>query len=198
MELDKLIKREYLISKTSKDNFILMCNALGLKSMTWARFFLEHEVVFFYGYNDDMDGQGKFKVYQNDDQGFLALESERRKEEQIRYDIELPRNIITELTNLSRWLRVSHDAFVEFSLEFACYRLIGLNQKYKKLDRAEIQEVFFLEHLALNRVTKEQHLEFYTNRLAFINYGAVRRRREYESIWSYKSQPQKMIRRTKK
>jgi hypothetical protein len=197
MVLDKLVKRSYFVSRTSKENFSLMCNVLGLKSMTWSRYFVEHEVGFFYGYND-MDGQGLFKVYQNDDKAFLALESERRKEEQIRYDIELPKNIITELKNLSWWLRVSPDAFVEFSLEFACFRLIGLNEKYKKLGRAEIQEVFFLEHLTSNRVTKDQHLEFYASRLEFRNYGAGRRRREYQNVWSHKEQPQKMVRRTKK
>lgn len=177
--------RKFSISKSSLDHFKFMSKELGLKSTIWARFFVENELKFFGGHGDLIDGNFKpcFKVYRNDLAASQKLEEKRSKENQVKYDVFLSDVMKNKLKAVTTFLGVSQAAFVEFSLEFACYRLVGFEDVYNNKRSIEVKAVFFLEQLGSKKVTSQRHLEFYQHRLQFTKYreGTDLRDEPYEN-----------------
>lgn len=163
--------RPFLISDSSATNFKFMCKRLGLKSTFWSRYFIENEINFF------IERRAIHGIRGNSEEGYKLLEQAREAEGLVRFDVPLSKALNNQLGNVSRYLRVSRGALVEFALEFACYRLLGVKDKYENLQRLEVEPVFFLQHLDKNKVTLYDHLEFYKLRLYFTSYRADKNKR---------------------
>ena len=148
-----------------------MCEKLGLKSTFWSRYFIENEIEFFLGRNN------RYHIRRNSKQGLKLLEEVRRAEGLVRFDVPLSNDVNNKLRYVSSELRVSKNAFVEFAVEFACFRLLGVKDKYEKLKRLEVEPVFFLQHLADKKVSRNSHLDFYKLRLDFTSYRANKNKR---------------------
>ncbi|WP_412972085.1 hypothetical protein [Glaciecola sp. MF2-115] len=163
--------RTFQISESSATNFKFMCKSLGLKSTFWSRYFIENEIEFLLG------RRNIYSVGRNNEEGFKLLEQARKAEGLVRFDVPLSEGVNNQLVYTSGELRVSKGAFVEFALEFACYRLLGVKDQYENLRRLEVEQVFFLQHLAKNSVTYKSHSEFYRQRLDFTSYRADKHKR---------------------
>lgn len=157
----KITNRNFRISEATIKNYKFMCSELGLKMTRWGVWFIENELLFL------AKQQSKKKVVANSQKAFGRLEEERKLECLVTFSIPLSDDLYGLLETSSSELNISKNALVEYSLDFACYRLIGFNERFLKMRKAEVKAIVFLSALGKFELKTTERLDFYNKQLNF-------------------------------
>lgn len=156
---NKYYSNDFYIDKQVKDQFIRICDELGMKINDWARFFIQFEL--------DLLRKKYREIRPNSDAALNYLDNARKKRETERMTIQMSDEIVKLLRACCQHYNVKRVMIVEFALRNANVR-IPIDEEISD-KRTDLKPLYLLERSFKKRLSVKRRIALVKEQLVIGN-----------------------------